>query len=122
MKRIINLLLLVFGISFIIIVTSGIFRFDCLFKTLFNINCPGCGLTRSFRSIFNLDFYSAFNYNILGIPLFIIGIVIGISFIVDIIKNSNRTIIYVFSFLNKYYFIVILLLITTTIINNVNSI
>ena len=79
MKRHINILLLIFGISFIWIVTNGIIKLECVFKSLFSVRCPGCGLTRSFRSILNLDFYNAFNYNILGIPLFIIGIVIIIS-------------------------------------------
>lgn len=35
----------------------------CLFKTFFNIHCPGCGLTRSFTSLIKLDFVGAFNYN-----------------------------------------------------------
>lgn len=122
MKRLINILLLIFGISFIWIVTSGIININCLFKSLFGIRCPGCGLTRSFRSILNLDFYSAFNYNILGIPLFIIGVVIIISMIIDIIRNDNETIIYIFDFLKKYYIIIIIILIITTIINNIKGI
>ena len=122
MKRLINILLLIFGISFIWIVTSGIINVNCLFKSLFKIRCPGCGLTRSFRAIFNLDFYSAFNYNAFGIPLFIIGVVIIISMIIDIIKNKNKTIIYIFNFFKKYYIIIIIILIITIIINNIKGI
>ena len=43
----------------------------CLFYNLFKVPCPGCGLTRSFLSIICFDFISAFQFNILGIPLFI---------------------------------------------------
>lgn len=122
MKRIFNILILIFGISFIWIVTSGIINVNCLFKSLFDFRCPGCGLTRSFREVFNLDFYSAFNYNILGIPLFIIVIIVLISMIFDIIRNDNKTIIYILNFLRKHYIIIIILLIITTIINNINGI
>lgn len=119
MKRLINILSLLFGISFIWIVTSGIININCLFKSLFNIRCPGCGLTRSFRAIFNLDFYRAFNYNILGIPLFIISIVIIISMSIDIIRNENKTIMYILNFFKKHYIVIIILLIITAIINNI---
>ena len=122
MKRLINILLLIFGISFIWIVTSGIINVNCLFKSLFKIRCPGCGLTRSFRAIFNLDFYSAFNYNILGIPLFIFGIITCIGLVIDIIKNDNRTIHYIINFLGKYYVIIIILVIIAMIINNIRGI
>ena len=122
MKRFVNILLLLFGISFILIVTSGIIKVNCIFKTLFDISCPGCGLTRSFRAIFNLDFYSAFKYNILGIPLFIIGIITSFSLIIDIIRNDDITIRYIFNSFKKYYVLIIVLLVITMIINNINGI
>lgn len=122
MKRLINILLLIFGISFIVIVTSGIINFKCVFKSLFDISCPGCGLTRSFIAIINLDFHSAFNYNIIGIPIFIISITVCASMIIDIMKNDNRTIIYIFNFFNKYYVVIILLLIVSMIINTIKGI
>ena len=122
MKRLFNILLLLFGISFVLIVTSGIIKFNCIFKNLFGFCCPGCGLTRSFSSIFNLDLYSAFNYNILGIPLFIFGIVTCICLIIDTIKNSNRTINIILLFFRKYYIFIIILVVVTMIINNIRGI
>lgn len=122
MKRLINILLIILGIFFVWITTSGILKFECLFKTLFGISCPGCGLTRSFRAIFDLDFYSATLYNILGIPLFIIGIITFISLIIDIIKNSDRTIVVFNNIFKKYYVVIIILIVITTIINNINGI
>ena len=35
----------------------------CPIKVLFNIECPGCGLTRASVYILKLDFVSAFNTN-----------------------------------------------------------
>jgi len=122
MKRLYNILLLLSGISFIAIVTSGKISFTCILKNLFGICCPGCGLTRSFRAILQLDFYNAFNYNILGIPLFIFGIITCISLIIDIIKNDNSNINYIINFLSKYYIFVITLIIITMVINNIRGI
>ena len=122
MKRLFNILLLLFGISFVIIVTSGIINFTCVLKKLFGICCPGCGLTRSFKSILQLDFYSAFNYNILGIPLFIFGIITCIGLIIDTIKNDNKTITFILRILEKYYIFIIILVIIAMIINNIRGI
>ncbi len=122
MKRIVNILILFSGILFIYIVVSGLIPFECLFKKLFDIRCPGCGLTRSFRDIINLNFDSAIKYNILGIPLFIIifGLSIGLS--IDIILNTNETLKYINNFFKKNYIIIIFILIITGIINNINGI
>ena len=35
----------------------------CLFRKLTGFYCPGCGITRMFLSILQLDFYQAFRYN-----------------------------------------------------------
>jgi hypothetical protein len=37
----------------------------CIFKTVFNIECPGCGLTRAFISLLELDFVGAYHSNAL---------------------------------------------------------
>lgn len=122
MKRIYNILILFFGTTFILIMTSGLIKYSCIFKKIIGIRCPGCGLTRSFRAIINLDFYSALRYNILGIPLFIICIIFFISITVDIIRNKNNTILFINKIFKKYYILIIILLGITTIINNINGI
>lgn len=122
MKRCKNILILLFGLLFVSIVISGTINFECIFKKLFNISCPGCGLTRSFRSILKFDIISSFKYNIFGPILFII-IIIGIIFLIkDIIKNEDKTIKYTYKILNKYYYIVIICLIISMIINNIRGI
>ena len=122
MKRLINILILIFGISFIFIATSGYVKLNCLFKSIFDISCPGCGLTRSFRSILNFDLYNAFKYNILGIPLFILCIVTIISLIIDIIRGKDTTIKFYFNIFSRYYIGIIIILVVTMIINNINGI
>ena len=121
-KRIINLIILLSGTLFIFIIVTGKVNVECLFKKIFHISCPGCGLTRSFRSILNLDFINAFKYNILGIPLFVSFIVFSIMLIFDIIKNSNTSIKVIMNVFKNYYLIIIFILIITMIINNINGI
>ena len=43
----------------------------CLWRTLFNVPCPGCGLTRSVEAIWHGHLLLSFRYHPLGIPLFI---------------------------------------------------
>ena len=43
----------------------------CLFQHFFNIPCPGCGILRSLHSIINWEVISSFNYNPVGILLFV---------------------------------------------------
>ena len=64
-KRIINLIILLSGTLFIFIIVTGKFNVECLFKKIFHISCPGCGLTRSIRSILGLDFINALNITFL---------------------------------------------------------
>ena len=122
MKRFKNILILLFVILFILIVVCGTIKLDCIFKKLFNISCPGCGLTRSFRALLRLNIITSFKYNIFGPILFII-IIIGIIFLIkDIIKNEDKAIKYTYKILNKYYYIVIICLIISMIINNIRGI
>lgn len=122
MKRVVNLLIILFGIIFLYIVITGTISFKCVFKELLGISCPGCGLTRSFRAIINLDFNGAIKYNILGIPLFVSIILVGISLVIDIILNSDRTLKFIDRLFKKNYIVIILILIITLIINNINGI
>lgn len=122
MKRFENILILLFGMLFVLIAISGTIKLNCIFKKLFNISCPGCGLTRSFRALLRLDIISSFKYNIFGPILFII-IIVGIIFLIkDIIMNEDKTIKYTYKILSKYYYIVIICLLISMIINNIRGI
>ena len=45
------------------------FGIECMIHKWFGIYCPGCGLTRAFEAMLNLDFYQAFRYNALSLFL-----------------------------------------------------
>lgn len=110
------LILLVFGVLVVFV-----FDVDCLFKSIFGISCPGCGLTRGFRALFRGDIVSAFSYNILTIPIFLFLVILVILFIIDILSNRDFTSKYLL-FFTKYYYILIILVIISFIVNNVKGI
>lgn len=95
---------------------------DCPFKQIFHIACPGCGLTRAIRELISFNFIKSFKMNILGIPITII-IILSIIFIIkDIIKDENKYILTITKLVKKYYILIIIILIVTMILNNLNHI
>ena len=38
-------------------------KISCIFKLIFKIPCPGCGMTRAYISLLHFDFAKAFEYN-----------------------------------------------------------
>ena len=68
--------ILFFSVIFIlsiILYKSGI---GCVWKYIFNIECPGCGITRAWLSLLNGDIKQAFKYNFmfLSVPILFIYI------------------------------------------------
>lgn len=104
-------ILLVFGILVVFV-----FDISCLFKTIFSIPCPACGLTRGFRSLFHGDIIGAINYNILTIPIFLFFLSALVLFLIDLIKKSTYLEKYL-NFFVKYYYLIIGLIIISFIIN-----
>ena len=122
MNRLKNILILLFSNLFIFLSVSNKIKLECIFKKLFKISCPACGLTRSIKSLLKLDIISSFKYNIFGPLLFIIYIIFIIFLIIDIIKNKDKTIKYTYKILDKYYYIIIICLIISMTINNIRGI
>lgn len=75
MKKII-FVIICFGFLFLYL-KLGIY-IPCLFRKLTGFYCPGCGITRMFLSLLQLDFYQAFRYNPLVFILFALFILFKI--------------------------------------------
>ena len=43
----------------------------CLSKSVLGVDCPGCGITRSFRAIFMMNFQHSWTLNPLAPPIFL---------------------------------------------------
>ncbi|MFD1900312.1 DUF2752 domain-containing protein [Enterococcus termitis] len=84
----------------------------CVFKNIFGIPCPGCGMTRAFIHVFQLDLKGAFYYH----PLFwLVPIIFGIFLFrnkVPVFKRicQNNTVI--FSLLGLFITVYVVRLIT----------
>ena len=61
----------------------------CLSQNIFGISCPGCGMTRAFKAILQMDFANAYKYNVFSLPLFAGILVYVVLAIVDIIFDKN---------------------------------
>ncbi|MBQ3021309.1 MAG: DUF2752 domain-containing protein [Bacilli bacterium] len=90
--------------------------FNCIFKTIFNIPCISCGLTRGFIYILKLDLINAIKMNLLSIPLFITIIIFYVLYFLWILLKKE----YIFKYYNyiiKYYKLIIIILIINWIYN-----
>ncbi|MDD3726535.1 MAG: DUF2752 domain-containing protein [Candidatus Ratteibacteria bacterium] len=65
-------LYIVFPVVLFFIPLSSLYNLPsiCLYKNLFGIECPGCGMTRAVLSIIHLKFSEALTYNRLVIVVF----------------------------------------------------
>ena len=97
-------------------------KVPCVFKSILNVSCPGCGLTRAFKELFKLNIAKALYYNILSIPLFIFFLYWIVLLIKDIIKKENKSLDRILNLFQKYYILIIILLIISEVINIIHGI
>ena len=91
----------------------------CPIKSIFGVSCFGCGMTRGFISILNLDFKTALEYNVLSIPLFVSIALYAIFSLIDFFLDKNYVYIIEKQLAKKYmYLIYVIILIMATILNN----
>lgn len=92
---------------FIIVVIINYLLFNsflpCIFHKITGFYCPGCGVTRMLISIFKLEFYQAFRYNVYLFILLIITIVY------QIIKLITYKLLTKKIRLNNYIYILLLM-------------
>lgn len=64
----------------------------CYFKLTTGIDCPGCGLVRSYSSMAKMDFSQAFEMNRIGVFLFFLTLlqIPWRFFFIVIYKKKNR--------------------------------
>ena len=122
MKRTKALLIILLFIFIYIVFFKFDLKWECVFKKFIHIACPGCGLTRSLKAILSFDIISSIKYNILGIPVFIMGIIAITIAIKDFMKNEDTLMTIVYKKAYKYYKIIFIILIITMIINIINGV
>ncbi|MCL2840122.1 MAG: DUF2752 domain-containing protein [Defluviitaleaceae bacterium] len=61
------------GVAVIIVFATTPISIPCIFKLIFGIPCPACGLTRAFIYLLQFNLSAALRMNILLIPLLIGG-------------------------------------------------
>ena len=89
------LILLMVGI---ILPSGGLGVPLCMFKRVFSLPCPGCGLTRSVSSVLHGDFLKSWHYH----PLGIFFVAVALLFVVNLAMPRRRTVI-VRRFFRKYH-------------------
>lgn len=75
-KRIGNILMIILILGFLFLF------YQCPFRFLLGIPCPGCGMTRAFLALLHLDIKDAFHAH----PLFPVVILIAIYYLLETIK------------------------------------
>ena len=105
------LILIIFGLLAVFV-----FDINCIFKSLFGIPCPGCGLTRAFKEVFHGNLLKAEEYNLLSIPILLFLLLCLALIIFDLFKKTNRTEV-LLQKLSKYYKLIIIIVIINWIIN-----
>ncbi|MFM7725457.1 MAG: DUF2752 domain-containing protein, partial [Flavobacteriales bacterium] len=64
----------------------------CIWKSIFDVQCPGCGLTTAFVSLLKLDFYKAYESNVLIFVLLPAGIYYSIKDLLQFARKSEHLI------------------------------
>lgn len=107
-------IVLIIGLTFIFSILN--IRI-CPFFYIFNIPCPGCGLTRSITFLLKGNINESIKYNILGLPLIVCCIIYILFFIFSKEYLINEFLI---SKKNLIIIIVIIIFIIVQLINIFN--
>lgn len=121
-NRVVNILILLIAFTLFMMIFILDTKIPCVFKSTLGISCPSCGMTRAIHEILHFNFLQAIKYNILAVPLVILGIISTPIIIHDIIFNKNIFITTANKILTKYWYIVLIIVGITMLINNINKI
>lgn len=102
-------------ITILIFVIAFLLKIECPIHKFIGIYCPGCGITRMFVSLFELNFYQAFRYNPL---LFIYLIFLGVYYLYYLIMRTlgKKPI----KLSDKFLYVIIVITVLFGILRNIN--
>lgn len=106
--------IIVFFLAIINIILALIFEISCPWKTNFNIDCAGCGLTRMFKSLLRLNLYQAFRFNPLMFCLLVGSIIYLIYIMICILIKRNY-----YKLKSRDLIILLIIVIIFTIMRNI---
>lgn len=90
----------------------------CPIKRFLGIPCFGCGLTRGFMSVLKMDFKSAFEFNVLSVPLFSGIFLYAIFALTDIVFDTSLIEKTEHKMLKPYMFIIYFLVLIISYVCN----
>lgn len=120
-NRFLKFIIFIVETSFAYIALFSNVKLHCIFKAIFHIPCPVCGLTRAFKSIIKLDLIGAYHYNALSVIIFILLLVFNLYLLYDIVMNKKKTNEFINS-LGKNYILIIIILLINEIINIIRGV
>lgn len=86
-NKLTTLVAIYFGASILVKILFSIdILIPCLWKSIFHVECPGCGLTRSFIELLHCNFLGAYKYN----PLIFIVLPAALYYIYNSIVEIRR--------------------------------
>lgn len=89
-KKKIAIFIIAILLSIIFIILLDSLHYECPWRKIFHIYCPGCGLTRMVKELFQLNIYQAFRYNPLMFILLVVLLPIYIIInVIYYIKNKK---------------------------------
>lgn len=102
-------------ITILIFVIAFLLKIECPIHKFIGIYCPGCGITRMFVSLFELNFYQAFRYNPL---LFIYLIFLGVYYLYYLIMRTlgKKPI----KLSDKFLYVIIVITVLFGMLRNIN--
>ena len=95
-KRLLRVLLLaaaglLLGTAYALFVLRTGYGIPCMYKTLTGLDCPSCGISRTFLALFRLDIAAAFGYNPVILCLLPLWLVLGARWCFLYVRDGRGT-------------------------------
>lgn len=100
-------LLAIFAVSIAVEVESMSRVPLCIFKQLTHLDCPGCGLSRSFISLSHGHFLDAIRFNALGPLVYVYLLIYAYKHFMNLLGSSQAKISWQFSLWSQYAFFIL---------------